>query len=112
MFETMYVSDGVGLAAPQIGKSIRLFIIDTKPLVEDYPDLADFKKVFINARITERSGEPWYFNEGCLSLPKLREDVRREETIRIQYLDEKFQSHDEEFNGIAARIIQHVNGGN
>jgi peptide deformylase len=107
MFETMYVSDGVGLAAPQIGKSIRLFIIDTKPLVEDYPDLADFKKVFINARITERSGEPWYFNEGCLSLPKLREDVRREETIRIQYLDEKFQSHDEEFNGIAARIIQH-----
>ncbi|HUW07794.1 MAG TPA: peptide deformylase [Williamwhitmania sp.] len=107
MFETMYTSDGVGLAAPQIGKSIRLFIIDADPLVEDYPDLEGFKRVFINAHIVERSGEPWYFNEGCLSIPNLREDVRREETVRMQYLDENFQPHDEVFSSIAARIIQH-----
>lgn len=107
MYETMYTSDGVGLAAPQIGKSIRLFIIDAEPLVEDYPDLEGFKRVFINAHIVERSGEPWYFNEGCLSIPNLREDVRREETVRMQYLDENFQPHDEVFSSIAARIIQH-----
>ncbi|HUX54590.1 MAG TPA: peptide deformylase [Williamwhitmania sp.] len=107
MYETMYTSDGVGLAAPQIGKSIRLFIIDADPLVEDYPDLEGFKRVFINAHIVERSGEPWYFNEGCLSIPNLREDVRREETVRMQYLDENFQPHDEVFSSIAARIIQH-----
>ena len=107
MYETMYTSDGVGLAAPQIGKSIRLFIIDADPLVEDYPDLEGFKRVFINAHLVERSGEPWYFNEGCLSIPNLREDVRREETVRMQYLDENFQPHDEVFSSIAARIIQH-----
>ncbi len=107
MFETMYTSDGVGLAAPQIGKSIRLFVIDARPMVEDYPDMEGFKRVFINAHIVEKSGEPWYFNEGCLSIPNLREDVRREETVRMQYLDENFHPHDEVFSGIAARIIQH-----
>lgn len=107
MFETMYHSDGVGLAAPQIGLSIRLIVIDASPMEEDEPALKDFKKVFINAKIVERSGEKVLFKEGCLSIPNLREEVERENTIRIQYLDENFIPHDEIFEGIPARIIQH-----
>jgi len=107
MFDTMYFSDGVGLAAPQVGKSIRLFVIDASPMAEDYPELENFKRVFINANIVERFGEPWSFNEGCLSIPNLRENVIREESIRIQYLDENFQPHEDVFSGVAARVIQH-----
>jgi peptide deformylase len=107
MFESMDKSDGMGLAAPQIGKSVRLFIIDGSSLTEDDPGMKDFKKVFINARIIEEEGEPWTFNEGCLSLPKIREDVTRKPRIRLQYYDENWQFHDEYFDGIKARIIQH-----
>lgn len=107
LFETMYNSEGVGLAAPQIGKSIRIFVIDCKPLAEDEPDLADFKKVFINAHITEKSGDLKPMSEGCLSIPNLREEVNREGFIRIQYYDENWQFHDETYAGFAARVIQH-----
>lgn len=107
MWETMYHADGVGLAAPQVGRSIRLFVIDGSGFAEDDPKLADFKKTFINAQILERSGNVYPFNEGCLSLPGLREDVYRESTIKIKYLDENFVEHTDTFDGIAARIIQH-----
>ncbi len=107
MFETMYKSDGVGLAAPQIGKPIRLFVVDAKALAEDNPELETFKKVFINPRIIEESGEEWFFNEGCLSVPGVREDVCRKSVVKVRYLDEKWQQHDNTFDGIAARIIQH-----
>jgi peptide deformylase len=107
LFETMYHSDGLGLAAPQIGKSIRIFVIDGKPIAEDEPALADFKKVFINARIIERCGELQPMNEGCLSIPNLREEVMRESHIRIKYFDETWVEHDEVFDGYRARIIQH-----
>jgi len=107
MFETMYHSDGVGLAAPQIGLSIRLIVIDASPMEEDEPALKDFKKVFINAKIVERFGDKVLFKEGCLSIPNLREEVEREDKVRIQYLDENFIPHDEIFEGIPARIIQH-----
>ncbi|MFN2395986.1 MAG: peptide deformylase [Bacteroidales bacterium] len=107
MWETMYNASGVGLAAPQIGKSIRLFMIDAGPFEDEDPDLKDFKKVFINARIIEENGEEWLFNEGCLSFPDLREDVLRKPKIKIQYQDENFENHEEEYEGIAARIIQH-----
>jgi peptide deformylase len=107
MEETMYHSDGVGLAAPQIGKSIRIFIIDASPMDEDDESLKDFKKVFINPKIIEFRGERSLFNEGCLSIPTIREDVERESEIRIQYYDENFKFHDEVFDGIKARIIQH-----
>ena len=91
MFETMYKSDGMGLAAPQIGKSIRIFVVDATSLAEDDPAMKDFKKAFINPRIVEEEGEPWIMNEGCLSLPKIREDVLRKPRIRIQYYDENWQ---------------------
>lgn len=107
MFETMYVSDGIGLAAPQIGKSLRIFVIDGTAMVEDDPALEGFKKVFINPEIIEESGDKWTFTEGCLSLPNIREDVIRHEHIRIKYFDEDFIEHDEEFDGIKARIMQH-----
>lgn len=107
MFETMYKSDGVGLAAPQIGKSIRLFVVDSTPFSENDESLKDFKKAFINAKITEFSGEKIYYNEGCLSVPGIREEVQRYEKIRIEYYDENFEFHDEEFSGIKAWIIQH-----
>jgi peptide deformylase len=107
MFETMYSSEGLGLAAPQIGKSIRIFVIDGKPASEDEPSLADFKKVFINAHITEKNGEPTPMTEGCLSIPGLREEVNRESHIRINYYDEFWEYHDEVFDGYKARIIQH-----
>jgi len=108
MYETMYAAPGVGLAAPQVGLSIRLFIIDATGYAdEEMPELDGFKKVFINAHIIEEEGEEWLFNEGCLSFPKLREDVLRKPKIRIQYLDENFKPHDEWFDDIVARIIQH-----
>ncbi len=108
MFETMYAAPGVGLAAPQIGLSIRLFIVDANGYSdENNPELDSFKKAFINAQIIEEEGEEWLFNEGCLSFPKLREDILRKPKIHIQYFDENFEYHDEWFDGIPARIIQH-----
>lgn len=119
MFETMYAASGVGLAAPQIGKSIRLFVIDGSPFAEDDEDDDDvdpdpravgmdgFKKVFINPIIEEETGEEWGFQEGCLSIPKIREEVYRHEKINVTYFDENFNKHSESFDGYAARIIQH-----
>jgi peptide deformylase len=107
LFETMYRSEGLGLAAPQIGKSIRIFVIDGKPAAEDEPALADFKKAFINPYITERTGDLVLMTEGCLSIPNLREEVNRESQIRIKYYDENWNYHDEVYKGYSARIIQH-----
>jgi peptide deformylase len=106
MWETMK-SDGVGLAAPQVGKSIRLFVIDATPFAEDFPEADGFRKIFINPVILERNGENEKFNEGCLSIPGIREDIIRKNKIRIKYYDEKFKLHEEDFSGIKARIIQH-----
>jgi peptide deformylase len=105
MWETMYESQGVGLAAPQIGKSINLFVIDTEPFDEE--DVAPVKKVFINAEILEEEGDEWEFEEGCLSIPKIRENVSRPETLTIKYCDEGFIEHTETYSGITARVIQH-----
>jgi peptide deformylase len=107
LFETMYSSEGLGLAAPQIGKSIRIFVIDGKPASEDEPALASFKKAFINPHIIERSGDLVLMTEGCLSIPNLREEVNRESFIKIKYYDENWNWHDEVYEGYAARIIQH-----
>jgi len=107
MWETLAHSEGVGLAAPQVNKSIRLFIVDGNPFYPDYPAAKDFKQVFINAEILEFFGEEVPFREGCLSLPNMYEDVMRPDKIRIKYLDENFQEHEEVFEGIRARIIQH-----
>ena len=107
MWETMYHSDGLGLAAPQVGKSIRMFVIDGSPLEEDEPNLKNFKKVFINPKIVEYSDDEIPYNEGCLSIPQLREDVLRPTKVRLQYLDENFNFYDEWFTGMAARVIQH-----
>ena len=107
MFETMYEAEGVGLAAPQIGKSIRLFIVDASPFEEEEPKLKGFKKVFINPIIVEEEGEEWNFNEGCLSIPGIREDVKRQPQITIEYYNEKFDLIEETYKGIAARVIQH-----
>ncbi len=115
MWETMYASNGVGLAAPQVNKDIRVFIIDSAQIfvIQDdedkgkYPDEPGIKKVFINAHIAELDGEEWSYNEGCLSIPKIREDIKRPEKIVLQYLDENLQPHKEEFIGLTARIIQH-----
>jgi peptide deformylase len=107
LFDTMYHSEGLGLAAPQVGKPIRIFVIDGKPAAEDEPSLADFKKVFINAHLTEKNGELMPMTEGCLSIPHLREEVNRESHIRIRYYDENWEYHDEIFDGYKARIIQH-----
>lgn len=107
MFKTMYHSEGVGLAAPQINRSIRLFVIDADAFHETYPEAKDFKKVFINPEIIEYSEDTWIFREGCLSLPDMNEDVVRPNKITINYLDENFVEHEEEFDGIKARIIQH-----
>lgn len=106
MYETMYGAKGIGLAAPQVGLSIRVFIVDGAPFEED-EELKVFKKVFINAKINKESGKKWTFNEGCLSIPEVREDVERFDTIEIIYLDENFKQHTEVFSGIKARIIQH-----
>ena len=107
MFATMYNADGVGLAAPQIGKNIRLFVIDATPWADEEPSLKDFRKAFINPQIYERFGDEELFNEGCLSLPGLHEDVLRPTGIRIRYFDEQFVEHDEQYEGHAARVIQH-----
>jgi peptide deformylase len=106
MFETMHGAHGIGLAAPQIGKSVRLFVADGTTL-EDEPELADFKKAFVNAEIVDEKGEPWAFEEGCLSIPSIREDISRKEKIRIRYFDENWSLFEEEFVGMKARIIQH-----
>lgn len=107
MWETMYHSDGVGLAAPQVGLSIRLFIIDASPAADEDPGLENFKKVFINPEIIKLTGEDWIMNEGCLSLPEIREDVKRPEAVRLKYYDEHFVLHEETYTGYAARVIQH-----
>jgi peptide deformylase len=103
----MYTSVGVGLAAPQVNKSIRLFIMDATPYAEDYPEASDFRKVFINPRIIEEDGNDWIFNEGCLSIPHIREDITRKSKVRIQYYDQEFKFHDEVYTGVIGRIIQH-----
>ena len=105
MFETMYSASGIGLAAPQIGQSIRLFVVDGSPLEEE--GITDFKKVFVNPEIVEESGEDWAFEEGCLSIPHIREDIDRAEKLLIRYYDEDWNLHEEEYDGIKARIIQH-----
>jgi peptide deformylase len=109
MFATMDRASGIGIAAPQIGKSIRLFVVDARPLQEDYPTeaLSEFKKVFINPQIIDEQGEEWKFEEGCLSIPHIRDMVSRKPTVNISYLDENFVQHTDEFDGIRARIIQH-----
>lgn len=107
MYETMYHAEGVGLAAPQIGKSIRLFVVDASPFAEDDPALEGFKKTFINPIIVEEEGDKWSFNEGCLSIPGVRENVERQPKITIEYMDENFNLIEETYEGIAARVIQH-----
>jgi len=105
MFETMYNSDGVGLAAPQVGHAIRLLIVDTTTTEED--DLTGIKKAFINPEIIQKSGDEWIMNEGCLSLPEIREDVLRPETVKIKYMDEDFNPIEETYHGFTSRVIQH-----
>ncbi len=114
MWETMYAAKGVGLAAPQIGLSIRLFVIDATPFLDDknmddfeLNSIKNFKKVFINPKITKENGSLWEFNEGCLSIPEIREDVSRRSKIIIEYFDENFQFHRLELSGLAARVVQH-----
>lgn len=107
MWETMYYSDGVGLAAPQVGLSIRLFVIDASSGADEEPELEGFKKVFINPEIIETKGDEWTMNEGCLSLPEIREDVDRPDEVTIKYLDENFVEHTETYKGFAGRVIQH-----
>ena len=105
MFETMYASHGVGLAAPQIGKSINLFIVDTSGFEDEAH--THVKQVFINPRIISETGDEWEFEEGCLSIPQIRENVWRNEKLRLQYQDENFVQHEQDFDGIVARVIQH-----
>ena len=116
MFETMKNAKGVGLAAPQIGLSIRLFVIDAAPYAvkdkdeeetEEDKELKTFRKIFINAQILSEEGDKWKFNEGCLSIPAIREDIERKPEVRIKYVDENFAEHNETYNGVRARIIQH-----
>src|SRR6478735_3676573 len=117
MWETMYGSNGVGLAAPQINRDIRLFVIDSAQIFENmddqdraeetYPDDPGTKQVFINAQIIEEQGDDWAYNEGCLSIPKIREDIYRAEEVTIEFLDEHFVKHTKTYNGITARIILH-----
>ena len=107
MFETNERADGVGLAAPQIGLPIRVVIVDLRPLAEDMPEYADFKRAYINGYIVEEEGETILMDEGCLSLPGIHEKVPRAEKVRIQYVDEDFVEHDEWVEGFLARVIQH-----
>ena len=114
MFETMYNANGVGIAAPQIGLSVRLFIVDTNPFSDDESlsdeersQLKSFKKIFINPEILDQNGDEWSFEEGCLSIPNIRESVLRQESIKIQYFDENFTQHIESYDGLLARVIQH-----
>jgi peptide deformylase len=115
MWETMYASSGVGLAAPQINKDIRLFVMDSSQIFENleddeknvYPDAPGIKQVFVNAYVKSLDGEEWAYNEGCLSIPKIREDVLRAESVTLAFMDENFQPHTQTFNGITARVILH-----
>jgi peptide deformylase len=115
MYETMYQAKGVGLAAPQVGLNLRIFIVDGAPFADEEGDEPDprakgieyFKQVFINPKITEEFGEPWSFQEGCLSIPKIRENVSRKESVVLSYYNERWEQQKEKFNGYAARIIQH-----
>ncbi|MFT4204389.1 MAG: peptide deformylase [Chitinophagaceae bacterium] len=114
MWETLYASNGVGLAAPQIDRNIRVFVVDSAQIFEhsepgdrEFPDKPGFKKVFINAHIVDKKGEEWPYQEGCLSIPGIREDILRPEEVAIEYVDENFQPHTDTFHGITARIIQH-----
>jgi peptide deformylase len=115
MWETMYLSNGVGLAAPQVNRPIRVFVVDTVQMFENmneeekasYPDVPGYKGVFINAHLTELDGEEWSYNEGCLSIPKIREDIYRHETVTLEYRDEQFESHTKTFTGLTARVILH-----
>ena len=114
MFETMYNANGVGIAAPQIGLSVRLFIVDTNPFSDDESlsdeersQLKSFKKIFINPEILDQNGDEWSFEEGCLSIPNIRESVFRQESIKVQYFDENFTQHIESYDGLLARVIQH-----
>lgn len=115
MWETMYDSNGVGLAAPQVNREIRLFVMDSTQIFEnmedeekdDYADYPGTKQVFINAHIAELDGEEWPYNEGCLSIPKIREDIYRQETVTLNYVDENFEPHTKTFSGITARVILH-----
>jgi peptide deformylase len=115
MWETMYASSGVGLAAPQINKDIRLFVMDSSQIFENleddeknvYPDAPGIKQVFVNAYVKSLDGEEWAYNEGCLSIPKIREDVLRAESVTLEFMDENFQPHTQTFNGITARVILH-----
>ncbi len=115
MWETMYYSNGVGLAAPQIDREIRLFVVDSTQIFEGmeadekkkYADANGVKQVFINAKIKELKGEEWSYNEGCLSIPRIREDVSRQETVTLTYVDENFAPKEETFTGITARVILH-----
>ena len=114
MKQTMYNANGIGIAAPQIGKSVRVFIIDATPFAEDEKiselernQLKDFKQVFINPTIVNEEGDEWAFAEGCLSIPDIREDVLRQETVSFEYVDENFKKHSKTLTGIAARVFQH-----
>jgi peptide deformylase len=109
MRETMYEAHGVGLAAPQVNKAIRLFLIDTTPFFDEEKETEEVivKQVFINARILEETGEEWDFNEGCLSIPNVREDISRKPNITIEYIDENFEKHTDTYDGLTARVIQH-----
>jgi peptide deformylase len=107
MFETMYQSEGLGLAAPQIGKSIRIFVVDGEPLADDHPEMKGFRQAFINPKVVERKGEIVPMNEGCLSIPGIHEEVDRESQLRIQYHDQEWNFHDEVYNGYKARVVLH-----
>ena len=115
MWDTMYHTNGVGIAAPQVNKPVRIFVVDTIQIVEgfdeqdkrDYPNEKGIRQVFINAHKIEETGKPWVYNEGCLSIPKIREDVARPAKIRLRYMDEQFNEHEAEFEGITARVILH-----
>jgi peptide deformylase len=106
MFETMSAANGVGLAAPQIGKSLRLFVVDGT-VMENEPGMEGFKKVFVNPELVKEEGTPWEYEEGCLSIPNIREKISRKEQLRIKYFDENWIQYDEVFDGMKARIIQH-----
>jgi peptide deformylase len=116
MWETMYASNGVGLAAPQVNRPVRLFVVDSEQIIENmedeeernqYPGDNGVKKVFINAYVKELNGKPWAYNEGCLSIPRIREDVTRPQSVTIEYEDEDFNLHTDTFTGISARVILH-----
>jgi peptide deformylase len=106
MYETMYNASGIGLAAPQIGKSMRIFVVDGT-IIEDDPAMTDFKKVFVNPVMLEEVGEPWEYEEGCLSIPNIREKILRKERVTVRYYDEEWNLKEESYDGIKARIIQH-----